>query len=158
MPKQSTPAIFLVADNIRSLYNVGAMFRTCDAFGVAKLYLTGITGTPPRAEISKTALGAETSVPWEYHRQAGRLLTRLRHDGIRIVALERVRGSTKTPEYRPTFPLALIVGNEVEGIPRTLLQAADDIVSIPMSGKKESLNVAVAAGVALYALRFGSRK
>lgn len=152
MPRVKSPRLYLVAVDIRSLYNVGALFRNCDAFGVAKLYLCGYSGTPPRKEISKTALGAENSVPWEYQKLAVRLMKQLRADGIRIVALERVRGSTTLFSYHPKFPLALVVGNEVEGIPRTLLRLADDVVSIPMSGKKESLNVAVAAGVAMYAL------
>lgn len=149
-------ALYLVAVDIRSLFNVGALFRSCDAFGVAKLYLCGYTGTPPRAEITKTALGAERTVPWEYHRQTLRLLKRLKADGVPIVALEQTRRSIPLPRYRPRFPLALVVGNEVTGVSPATRRLADDVVAIPMHGAKESLNVAVAAGVALYALRFSS--
>ncbi|TSC76438.1 MAG: tRNA/rRNA methyltransferase SpoU [Parcubacteria group bacterium Gr01-1014_31] len=152
MPKQSVPAIFLVADNIRSLYNVGALFRNSDAFGVAKLYLCGYTGTPPSKEIAKTALGAETTVPWEHCRQVLPLLRRLRKVGVRIIALERARGSIALPDFHPRYPLALVVGNEVFGVSPAVRRFSDAVVSIPMAGAKESLNVAVAAGVALYAL------
>ncbi len=144
--------LYLIACDIRSLYNVGALFRNCDAFGVRTLYLCGCTGTPPRSEISKTALGAERNVPWEHARQTLPLLKRLRVDGVRIVALERARGSVPLPDYHPKFPLALVVGNEVDGLSAPIRRFADAVVSIPMQGAKESLNVAVAAGVALYAL------
>lgn len=155
MFRQSLPTIALVAVDIRSLFNVGALFRNCDALGVAKLYLTGYTGTPPRAEIAKTALGAERTVPWEHHRQTVRLLRQLHRQGIRIVALEQTRRSVPLPRFRPRFPLALVVGNEVTGVRPAICRLADDVVAIPMHGSKESLNVAVAAGVALYALRWG---
>lgn len=158
MVKPLLPPLYLIAVNIRSLFNVGALFRTCDAFGVAKLYLTGYTGTPPRAEITKTALGAERTVPWEHHRQTVRLLRELHRQGIRIVALEQTRRSVPLPEYRPRFPLALVVGNEVNGVNPAVCRMADDVVAIPMHGAKESLNVAVATGVALYALRWGSKE
>lgn len=158
MVKPLLPPLYLVAVNIRSLFNVGALFRNCDAFGVAKLYLTGYTGTPPRAEISKTALGAERTVAWEHHRQTLRLLKRLKTRGVRIVALEQTRRSVPLPRFRPRFPLALVVGNEVTGVSPAVCRMADDVVAIPMYGAKESLNVAVAAGVALYALRYGSKE
>lgn len=155
MVKQPLPQLFFVTSSIRSLLNVGALFRCCDTFGVTKLYLTGITGKPPRQEISKTALGAEQTVPWEYHRQALRLLKQLKSEGVRIVALEITRKSIPLPQYQPTFPLALIVGHEIRGVSRAVLRFCDDVVAIPMLGQKESLNVAVAASVALYALRYG---
>lgn len=158
MVKPLLPPLYLVAQNIRSLWNVGALFRNCDAFGVAKLYLIGYTGTPPRPEIAKTALGAERTVPWEHHRQTVRLLRKLKSDGVRIVALEQTRRSVPLPRFRPRFPLALVVGNEVTGVSPAICRLADDIVAIPMRGVKESLNVAVAAGVGLHALRWGSRK
>jgi len=150
--------LYLVAVNIRSLYNVGALFRNGDAFGVTRLYLCGYTGTPPRHEIAKTALGAERTVPWEHHRRTLPLLRKLRAEGIRIVALERTRGSTPLPDYRPKFPVALVVGNEVTGVSPAVQRFADDVVGIPMFGQKESLNVAVAAGVALYAFNLRRRK
>ncbi len=146
--------IFLICHNIRSLHNVGAMFRTADVFGVSKIYLCGYTGTPPRKEITKVALGAEEWIPWEYKKQTGRLLQKLKSAGVRVVALETVPNAKPLSNYKPKFPLALIVGNEVTGIPEALLKFAHDVVAIPMTGKKESLNVSVAAGVALYGLRY----
>src|SRR3989338_8823237 len=155
MVKQSLPPLYLIVQDVRSLFNVGSLFRTSDAFGVTKMYLTGITGRPPRQEISKTALGAELTVPWEYSRQTLPLLKRLRDGGVRIVALETGRRSIALVQYHPQFPLALVCGNEVRGVSPAVLRFADDVVSIPMLGEKESLNVSVAAGVALYALRCG---
>ena len=140
---------YVICQNIRSLFNVGAIFRTADSFGVDKIYLTGITGRPPRKEISKVALGAEEFVPWEYHRQATRLIKQLKKDGVTIVALEQVKSkSVDLNLWKPKFPLALILGYEPKGLPKAILKLADEIVEIPMYGKKESLNVGVAFGVA----------
>ena len=147
--------IYLVAQNIRSLFNVGALFRCADVFGVIRVYLCGYTGCPPRTEISKTALGAETWIKWEHHRQTHTVLKKLQQQGVRVVALETGRRSRPLPKFRPTYPLALVVGNEVTGISPAILKLADAVVQIPMLGHKESLNVAVAAGIALYQLRFG---
>lgn len=145
--------IFLVAQNIRSLFNVGALFRSADIFGVEKIYLCGYTGTPPRKEISKTALGAEQWTCWEHYSQTLRLVKRLKKEKIRIVALETCADATPLNNLRLTQPTALIIGNEVNGITSSVLRAADDIVKIPMIGRKESLNVSVAAGIGLYQLR-----
>lgn len=140
---------YVILQNIRSLHNVGSIFRTSDAFGVTKIYLTGITGRPPRTEITKVALGAEKYIPWEYYRQPSRLIKELREQGIQIVALEQVRGKSKDiNKWKPKFPLALLLGNEPKGLPKALLDLVDEVVEIPMSGKKESLNVSVAFGVA----------
>jgi|SRR5579872_858580 len=140
---------YVICQNIRSLFNVGAIFRTADCFGVDKIFLTGITGCPPRKEISKVALGAETWIAWEYHRQAARLIKKLKAEGVRIVALEQVRGkSVDLNKWRPRFPLAIILGYEPKGLPAKLLALADQVVEIPMFGKKESLNVGVAFGIA----------
>jgi len=152
MSKQN-PEIYLVAQNIRSLFNVGSLFRCADVFGVKKIYLCGYTGFPPRKEISKTALGAEQWIPWERHWQTHLLVKRLKAQGVRIVALETGKRHTLLPEFRCDGPVALVVGSEVSGISRSILALADDRVKIPMHGKKESLNVAVAAGIGLYALR-----
>ncbi len=146
------PPLYLIAQNIRSLFNVGALFRCADVFGVDKIFLCGYTGFPPRKEISKTALGADTWIPWERHYQTHRLLMTLKSQGVRLVALETDKGAYELPSYSPTFPMALIVGSEVNGISAKVREYADDIVRIPMVGKKESLNVGVAAGVALYEL------
>ena len=139
---------YVVCQNIRSLFNVGSIFRTADAFGVDKVFLTGITGRPPRNEISKVALGAEQYIPWEYHRYPTRLIKKLKSEGVRIVALEQVKGSVDLNNWKPKYPMALILGYEPEGLPKNLIALADEVVEIPMYGKKESLNVGVAFGIA----------
>lgn len=140
---------YVICQNIRSLFNVGAVFRTADAFVADKIFLTGITGRPPRKEISKVALGAENYIPWEYHRQPARLIKELKKHGIKIIALEQAPGKSKNlNKWQPKFPLALMLGYEPKGLPKALLAMADEIVEIPMHGKKESLNVAVAFGIA----------
>ncbi len=140
---------YVICQNIRSLFNVGSIFRTADCFGVNKIFLTGITGRPPRKEISKVALGADEYIEWEYHRQPARLLKQLKNQGVRIVALEQAKGkSIELNSYKPQFPMALLLGYEVKGLPKSLLKLADDIVEIKMYGKKESLNVGVAFGIA----------
>jgi len=144
--------IYLIAEDIRSALNVGALFRCADVFGVSKVFLTGYTPKPPRAKIKKTALGAETWVPWEHHLDPVKLIEQLKKQGIEVVALETSRDAIPLPSFHPRGPVCLVVGNEVEGITRSTLKAVDRVVRIPMVGRKESLNVAVAAGVALYAL------
>lgn len=139
---------YIICDNIRSRFNVGSIFRTADALGAAKLYLCGITPRPPHPEIEKVSLGATETVPWEYHNQAWRLVDELKKQGVKIIALEQTNKSIDYKKFKPRFPLALIVGNEVSGVNKNLLKRADAIIDIPMSGKKESLNVGVAFGVA----------
>lgn len=148
-------SVFVVAHNIRSLWNVGSFFRTCDAFNVGKLYLTGYTAKPPRRAITKVALGAEEHVPWEYVDDPLKVVSELKKEGWNIVSLEQCEGSVPLAEFQPRFPLCLIMGNEVRGVQGELLAASDAIVHIPMLGEKESLNVAVAAGIALAMFRFG---
>lgn len=153
----------VICQNIRSLFNVGSIFRSADCFGVSKIFLTGITGTPPRPEISKVALGAENFVDWEYCKQPKKLIQPLRAKGFSIVALEKInidkiknaslRSSLKSKIvsldlFRPRFPIALLLGHETKGLPRDLLDLADQILEIPMHGKKENLNVSVAFGIA----------
>jgi 23S rRNA (guanosine2251-2'-O)-methyltransferase len=137
----------VVCQNMRSLFNVGSVFRSADCFGASKVYLTGITGRPPRKEISKVALGAEEYIDWEYVKQPFRLIKKLKAEGYRIAALEQAPNSKIIYEYKPKFPLALILGYEVAGLPKNILAACDDIIEIPMYGKKESLNVASAFAV-----------
>ncbi len=147
--------MWVVLDNIRSRENVGSMFRTADAAGVAKVYLCGITPQPPHEKISKTALGAEETVPWEYHAQTWRLVERLRtKENAYIVALEKTSTARDLFDLKlpPGRPIVLVVGNEVEGMAPRMLARADAIVAIPMRGSKESLNVAVAFGIAVYQL------
>lgn len=146
MPKD----VYVICDSIRSLYNVGSIFRTSDALGVKKIYLCGITGTPEQKGVLKVSLGAENSVPWEYCKDAWRLVDRLKNKGVRIVSLELTKSSKNVKLFKPKFPLALIVGNEVDGVSESLLKRSDAVVHIPMKGIKESLNVSVAFGIAAY--------
>ena len=140
----------LILPNIRSGHNVGAIFRAADGAGVDKLYLTGYTPCPPHTQIDKVALGAEKWMPWEYCKQAGSLLKKLKKMGYNIVALEQTKSSRNIFHWRPKFPLALVLGNEKTGVSKSLLKYCDKAVEIPMSGKKNSLNVSVAAGIAMY--------
>lgn len=152
--------LYLILHNVRSAYNVGSIFRTADGAGVTKIYLCGITPTPQdinpstgsgfATKVAKTSLGAEKFVPWEYHKQTWRLLAKLKKEGVQIAALEQSPKSMDYRKLKPKFPLALIVGNEVKGLNKKILSLADKIIEIPMYGKKESLNVAVATGIVLY--------
>ncbi len=140
-------------ENVRSLYNVGSIFRTSDAAMIEKLFLCGFTPHPPRREIEKTALGATESVPWEYRAIARDLVHELKTRGVKICALELTTESV--PYYsiqRRDFPLCLVVGNELTGISKELIELADLAIEIPMYGIKHSLNVAVAYGIALFEL------
>ena len=144
---------YWIIQNSGSLFNVGALFRCADVFRVKKVYLCGYTGFPPRKEISKVALGAEKWIPWEKYWQTHILIKKLKSEGIRIVALETGKKFIPLFDYKIFFPMALIVGSETNGISNKILEMADDRVAIPMLGRKESLNVAVAAGIALHQLR-----
>jgi 23S rRNA (guanosine2251-2'-O)-methyltransferase len=150
--------IFAILHNIRSCYNVGAIFRTCDAIAIEKIYLTGYTPTPERnpEKIKKTALGAEKTVKWEHERNVGKLIDKLKKEGIKIVALETEKLAIPYFKLKPKFPLAILVGNEVKGIDKRTVKKADFVVKIPMFGKKESLNVAVAFSIFAYYLRIKS--
>ena len=157
--------IYLILHNIRSVFNVGSIFRTADAFGVKKIYLAGYTPDPAQ----KTALGAEKYVEWEKVKSIQKLIRKLKEDNFFIASLEnRVRGtikltapttvgalrkkSKKHSQLEKSKKIALILGNEVKGIPKSVRNLSDAVIEIPMRGKKESLNVSVAAGIALYAL------
>lgn len=140
----------LVLPNIRSGHNVGAMFRTADGAGVDKLYLTGYSPRPPHVQVDKVSLGAEKSVPHEYAKNPGPLLKKLKKQGFNIVALEQTKNSVNIYKWKPKFPLALVVGNEKTGVTRSLLKYCDKSIHLPMKGKKKSLNVSIAAGVAMY--------
>ncbi len=161
--------IVLILYNIRSLYNVGSIFRTADGAGVEKIYLCGITPEPVdrfgkiRPQLAKVALGAEKSVKWEYVKSAAKLIDKLRRPkgvgGYKILAVEQDKKSVLYFKYkvknRQLDKIAVMLGNEVRGLPPAILKKADKILEIHMSGKKESLNVSVAAGVMLYGLRYG---
>lgn len=142
-----------VLNNIRSLYNVGSIFRTADGAGMEKLYLCGITGIPPAAKISKTALGAEKSVAWEFSKDAISCVRKLKNEGYQIVLLEQTAQSIPFQEFVPKAPTALVIGNEISGVSDELLALSDAAVEIEMSGLKISLNVTVAFGVAAYHLK-----
>jgi len=152
--------LFLVLHNIRSAYNVGAILRTADGAGVKKVYLSGYTCCPKNNEkiqeskaekmIAKTALGAEKSVSWEKVEDLSKLMDKFRKEKITIVSLEKTQGAIDLKKFKPQFPSVLLVGNEVEGVPEEILKISDKVISIPMRGKKESLNVSVATGIAVY--------
>ena len=150
-------SIYVIAHNIRSAYNVGSIFRTADAVGVEKIILGGYSPSPPHSGISKTALGAEKWMPFEKSVQTWRKVNQLKKKGFQIVALEQSTKSIDYREFKPKFPLALILGNEVRGLSTQILNRCDAIIEIPMVGQKESLNVSVAFGIAIYQLKFCAR-
>lgn len=143
---------YILLDNIRSILNVGAIFRTCDGAGFDCLYLTGFTPVPPRKEISKTAIGAEKWIDWEYYEDPEEILAKLQSQGVLIIVLEQDERSidfrdSSLPKDRD---ICIVVGNEIEGVSKKILEMADYHVEIPMLGKKQSLNVATAAGILMY--------
>ena len=146
------PPVSVLLDNVRSLYNVGAFFRTCDAVCVQRLYLSGITARPPRKEIAKTALGAEARVAWEAVDDPIALLDRLRAQQHEIAAIETSAHAVDLFDWRPRFPVCVLFGHEVDGLQPALSARCDTHVRIPMLGIKHSLNVATAGGVVLYEL------
>jgi tRNA G18 (ribose-2'-O)-methylase SpoU len=143
----------VVLNNIRSLHNVGSIFRTCDGVGVGKLWLCGITGYPPSQRLAQTALGAEREVPWEYRKDVVTLLKELKADGCQIVLLEQMAGSFPYDTFMPQPPVCLVVGNEIEGVSSGIVPLCDVAIEIAMAGLKNSLNVSVAFGVVAYHFR-----
>lgn len=150
---KKTP-IIVVLDNIRSLNNVGSVFRTSDAFLIEKIYLCGITATPPNKEIHKTALGATESVPWEHVENTIDLVEKLKKDNVKILAIEQAENSTMlnnfTPE--PDQKYAVVMGNEVKGVQQEVVSVADFCIEIPQLGTKHSLNISVSCGIVLWDL------
>ncbi|MEJ2637923.1 MAG: RNA methyltransferase [Calditrichia bacterium] len=146
--------IYALLDNVRSLYNVGSVFRTSDAVRLEKLFLCGITGCPPRREIDKTALGAVETVPWEYRESGAELVRSLKEQGVRIVVLEHTSDSRPHNRVRYDFPCCLVAGNEVFGVQDEIIELADEAVEIPMFGSKQSLNVTIAYGIVIYEMLF----
>lgn len=143
----------VVLDNVRSLNNIGSIFRTCDAFGIERIMLCGICATPPSAEIHKTALGAEDSVNWEYHRSTQEALDKLESEGYTICCLEQVHGSISLENFTPDFgktPYALIAGHEVDGVDPAVVDRCHHCLEIPQVGTKHSLNVSVSTGIAIW--------
>lgn len=149
--------MILIAHNIRSLHNVGSIFRSCDAFGIERLYLTGFTGAPPRPEIAKVALGGEHRISWEKVEDLRSCMQQLREKGYQMIALENGVKAQSIHTFKTEQPMALIVGNEVNGIDADVLAQCDQCIEIPMLGNKKSLNVSVATGIALFALTSQAR-
>jgi tRNA G18 (ribose-2'-O)-methylase SpoU len=147
-----TLPVTVVLDNVRSMYNVGAFFRTADAAAIEKLCLCGITARPPKSAITKTALGAEDTVPWEYSWEPLPVIETVRSRGCEIAAIETTVHAVDLFDWAPRFPVCLIFGHEVEGIRPELSALCDTHVRIPMLGRKHSLNVATAGGIVLYEL------
>lgn len=142
----------VVVDNVRSLHNVGSVFRTSDAFRVERVMLCGITATPPHAEIHKTALGAEDVVAWSYHSDTLEAVQELKSEGYSVYAIEQVQGSIALQDFRtePGNRYAVVLGNEVKGVQQQVVDACDGSIEIPQFGTKHSLNVSVTAGMVIW--------
>lgn len=143
----------VILNNIRSLYNVGSIFRTADGAGVEKIWLCGITGHPPNNQITKTAIGAETQVPWEHSKEVVPILHEYKRRNYEIVLLEQMEKSCSYNEFKPQRPVCLILGNEIEGVSQEIVNLCDHAIEIEMAGLKNSLNVSVAFGVMAYHVR-----
>jgi 23S rRNA (guanosine2251-2'-O)-methyltransferase len=145
--------LILILDNVRSLNNVGSVFRTADAFLVEAIYLCGITGTPPNKEIYKTALGADETVSWQYFENTMDALHACKTKGYSVYAVEQAEGSTMLNNFTtPTNGLALVFGNEVDGVDEDIINAADGCIEIPQEGSKHSLNISVSLGIVVWAV------
>lgn len=144
--------LVVVLDNVRSLHNVGAVFRTSDAFLVESIYLCGITSTPPNAEIHKTALGAEFSVDWKYFEHSQDAIKALQDDGYFVYSIEQVEGSVMLPDLQlePGRKYAVVMGNEVKGVMQEVVDMSDACIELPQYGTKHSLNVSVTAGIVIW--------
>lgn len=144
--------LIVVLDDVRSMHNVGSVFRTGDAFRIEAVYLCGITSTPPMAEIHKTALGAEDSVSWRYYSTALEALEALKAEGYRVLSIEQAHGSTKLQDFTPAGQdkYAVVLGNEVKGVHQEVVDASDGCIEIPQFGTKHSMNVSVTAGIIIW--------
>lgn len=144
--------LIIILDNVRSLHNVGSVFRTGDAFAIEAIYLCGITSTPPQAEIHKTALGAEDTVFWKYYENTSVAVNELKVDGYTVYAIEQAQGSTLLTDFkiRNEKKIALILGNEVKGVQQTVIDICDGCIEIPQFGTKHSLNVSVTSGIIIW--------
>lgn len=144
--------IIIVLDNVRSLHNIGSVFRTADAFLIQKIYLCGITACPPHKEIRKTALGATESVEWEYRESTDALLAELKQQSVVTIALEQTEGSVMLQDFEPQSDTvyALVFGNEVKGVQQSVVDHCDAVVEIPQEGTKHSFNISVSAGIAMW--------
>ncbi len=150
---KKTP-IIVVLDNIRSLNNIGSVFRSSDAFLIEKIYLCGITATPPHKDIQKTALGATETVAWEHVEDTLTLVTKLQKEGVMVCAIEQTENSVMLNQFKPKSneKYAVIFGNEVKGVQQAVVSASDTVIEIPQLGAKHSLNIAVSTGIVLWDL------
>jgi 23S rRNA (guanosine2251-2'-O)-methyltransferase len=148
--KKKRNPIYVILDNLRSAYNVGAIFRTCDAFLIRKLILCGITAHPPNKKLKKTAMLAERYVSWEYIKDTDNAVRKLQEEGVAVYGCERTEVSESLKNVEVTFPCGLIFGNEANGVAKKVLEICDGIIEIPMMGFKNSLNVATTAGIIIY--------
>jgi tRNA G18 (ribose-2'-O)-methylase SpoU len=148
---KKTP-IIVVLDNIRSLNNIGSVFRTCDAFLIEKIYLCGITATPPHKDIHKTALGSTETVDWEYVENIMDLVQRLKSENIKVISIEQAEKATMLNDFQPedNTSYALVFGNEVKGVKQEVVSASDMVLEIPQFGTKHSLNISVSVGVVIW--------
>ena len=144
--------LIVVLDDVRSMHNVGSVLRTADAFRLEAVWMCGITGTPPHAEIHKTALGAEDNVDWRYFDNALEAVKKLKEEGVEVLAVEQAEGSTMLQEFKPnpSRRYALVLGNEVKGVHQEVIDLCDGCLEIPQRGTKHSMNVSVAAGIVIY--------
>lgn len=151
---QSKTPLIIILDNIRSLNNIGSVFRTSDAFLIKKIYLCGITAVPPHKDIHKTALGATESVDWEYVDDALSLIKKLKEQNIATISVEQADNSVKLTDFRinPNATYAVIFGNEVKGVQQSIVSETDYCVEIPQFGTKHSLNISVSCGIVLWDL------
>ncbi|MDH5598801.1 MAG: RNA methyltransferase [Cyclobacteriaceae bacterium] len=147
-------SVSIMLDNVRSLHNVGSAFRTSDAFRIEKIYLTGITGKPPHREIHKAALGATDSVDWEYYENPVEIVSKLKSQGVEIIAVEQAEGSISLKDFRRSDdkPLLLIFGNEVDGVSDDVFDMCSHCIEIPQQGTKHSFNISVSIGIVLWEL------
>ncbi|MAM17824.1 MAG: RNA methyltransferase [Bacteroidota bacterium] len=149
---EKTPMI-VVLDNVRSLNNIGSVFRTADAFLIEKIYLCGITATPPHKDIHKTALGATDTVNWEYIENTIDLVKQLQQEEIKVYSIEQAENSISLNEFQlPNGKIAVVFGNEVKGVQQSVVTLSDGVIEIPQAGSKHSLNISVSAGVVLWDL------
>lgn len=144
--------LIIILDNVRSLHNIGAIFRTADAFLIEKIYLCGITATPPHKDIRKTALGATESVDWEYVKDTSTLIEKLKNQPIELIAIEQAENAKHLQNYQPHQhkTTAMIFGNEVKGVSQNIVDLCDLVVEIPQFGTKHSLNISVSAGICIW--------
>ncbi|WP_046755099.1 RNA methyltransferase [Kordia jejudonensis] len=145
-------SLIVILDNIRSLNNIGSVFRTSDAFLIEKIYLCGITAKPPHKDIRRTALGATDSVAWEYREDTLKLVNELQENGVKVAAIEQAENATMLHEFAPdkSNTYALVFGNEVKGVQQEVVSASDYVLEIPQFGTKHSLNISVSAGVVIW--------